>query len=440
MHSHHATLTNLSYFLAGYDPPEVIFTQNMKNEHYQSDGEKQRTLEKWEKAIAKVRTYEIPNEFFIVLERISQLGRMLIERGHLISIGMKWSRGGVDWLAKRLGVAFAKEWRRKFGDGDIDGLDQSIHYIFLQFFYQAAGMYFKRGHPDYPIMMRIINFLARVVSVRCVRFFARLWAMIVGKMPSGCWMTSHGNSWIVIFWFFLFGNMQIARAPLEKRAEMEAQLIDRIILMIVYGDDHILSSDRNETSEYFNTEQFAQWCKTYLNVSLRDVRPDVPFVIEARSGERVTEGIVYLKHFFVRNKRADLGQSKYLPFRPIAEYQMKAVWGRECKDRDIYDFLLSLLGHSYGTYASNFPAYLWLCGAFNHAIKYVETSKGGVPAVLGQVKNRAHTNSDFMKKMRQNDLTIDDISHGFPTWETLVRKNQYDEVYHQSIRNDFVPV
>jgi len=360
--------------------------------------------------------------------------RMMLERGHNISVGMKWSRGGGDKLAERLGVKRGREWQRVFGDGDFDALDQNIHYIFIQLFYWMGGVYFKKDHKDYEIMMRIIKFLAQTVSARLVRFFQHLVAVVVGKMPSGCWMTSHGDSWIVLLWFFIFGIMQILKAPLHKRAYLENCLVVRIIILIVYGDDHILSNDRDETAELFSEEQFMHWCTTYLKVTIRDARSDVPFCVQTRNGYKTSPGIVYLKHFMVRNREVSHGQSYYLPFRDMCDYQIKCVWGKECKDRDIYDFLLSTLGHAYGTYASNYDAYSWLRHAHVAAIdtlgagKYVES--------LGEAMDRGHTNSDFMKKMRQADISMQEIFGGYPTWETLVAKNTYDSAYHEHLRED----
>jgi hypothetical protein len=435
IHSHSATLYSVASFLAGHDPIQSLFTQNFKNEYYTSVGEKQQTVESWEKYLAKVRTYEIPNEFFILLERISQSTRKLLEMGHLISVGMKWSRGGTDHLAERLGVKHGEEWKRIFGDGDISGLDQSIHYIFLQLFYQMAGVFLDKDHPQYSEMMRIIDYVARTVSARVVRFFGKLWALVVGKMPSGCWMTSHGDSWIVLLWFFIFGIMQIMRAAQLEREKMEANLIKRIILMIVYGDDHIQSTDRDETARYFNMTQFAQWCKVYLQVELRDVRRDVAFTVEARNGYKQTQGIVYLKHFNVRNRQVDDKQPNYLPYRNMCDYQVKSVWGRECKDRDIFDFILSLIGHSYGTYASNYDAYLWLQSAYIGSFHVIGED---VEKTLGTVMTRSHTNADFVKKMRQADIRLEDLKNGFPLWSTLVKKNRKDDIYHLHTKNDYL--
>jgi len=301
-----------------------------------------------------------------------------------------------------------------------------------------AGLYFKKDHPQYEEMMRIINFLAKTVAARIVHFFGKLWAIVIGKMPSGCWMTSHGDSWIVALWFYMFGIMQIMKAPPEKRAKMEEALVNRLIMIIVYGDDLIQVTDRDEFSEYFNMSQFAAWCKVYVGAVIRNLRQDCPYVVERRGGYKASDGIVFLRHYNVRNKETSPGQASYLPFRNMCDYQIRAVWGRECKDRDIYDFLLSLLGHAYGTYASNFPAYSWLKHAYVASVNILRNEGVDEKVTLGTAINRSHNNSDFVKKARQADISMEDVMKGFPHWETLVKKNVFDEVYHQHIRDDFV--
>jgi len=349
-------------------------------------------------------------------------------------VGMKWSHGGWDQLAKRLGVIFGKEWKKIFGDGDIKSLDLNIHYIFLQLCYTMSGVFFKKDHKDYAEMMRVIQFLASTISARLVHFFGRLWALVVGKMPSGCWLTSHGNSWIVALWFFIFCVMVIEKAPQHMKEKLEEDMIERIIHILVYGDDSATSTDRNSTAYYINMEQFEKWLKTYLKVEMRDVRADVPLLVHPSGGFHYGQGLVYLKHFGVRNQNDSKDQPYYLPYRDASDYMVRSVWGREAKDRDVYDFMLSLLGHSYGTYASNYYAYLWLQSAFMASVTTVPVNTW--ETTLATVFSRAHTNIDFVKKMRQTGILMADILKGFPTWDCLVSKNVYDPVYHAMFRGD----
>jgi len=96
--------------------------------------------------------------FFIKNERITQTVRKMLEVGEVICIGMKWGKGGYDWMVKKMKVVFGEEWKKIFSDGDIVNLDLSIHYIWLQLMYTLGGIYYKPTHKDFYQMMRAINF------------------------------------------------------------------------------------------------------------------------------------------------------------------------------------------------------------------------------------------------------------------------------------------
>jgi len=228
--------------------------------------------------------------------------------------------------------------------------------------------------------------------------------------------------------------MAIEKAPQHMKEKLEKDMVDRIIHILVYGDDQAISTNRDSTSYYINMDLFEKWLKLYVKVEMRDVRPDVPFLVHPSGGFHKGAGLVYLKHYGVRNKNDSHGQPYYLPYRDAKDYMIRSVWGREAKDRDVYDFMLSLLGHSYGTYASNYLAYVWLQNAFLAAM-------GTVPdqtweTTLANVQGRAHTNIDCIKKSRQAGISMEDIQQGFPTWAYLQKKNIYDPVYHSMIRGD----
>jgi hypothetical protein len=432
IHSHEATINAVIDFLAGDEPIQTIFTQNYKNEQFFSR-DKQARREAWEKFINKIRVYEIPNEFFILLERLSQTTRILLERAHHICIGMKWSRGGAWAFAKKHRMTPGREWKRRAGDGDFEKLDQNLHSLLMNLLYSLALVYFKPGSADYEAMKRMIEFLAETVSARLVRFVGRLWAIVIGKMPSGTWATSHGDSFIVLIWYMIFGIMQIEKMPEHLQDEALARLINLELMMTIYGDDHLGSQDRDEIGLYFSETEFAAWCNTYFGVAIRDLRNDVRYIVRERNGYRKHPGIIFLRQNFVRNKDG-YDETPYLPFREMDEYITKAVHGRETKDRDIFDFILSLLGHSYGTYASNFTAYSWLKNAFTSSV--TNLSEEERTTCLGLIETRCPQDNEFVKKMRQADIAMTDLINGFPRYETLKKKNVYDEIYHSQVRLD----
>jgi len=215
---------------------------------------------------------------------------------------------------------------------------------------------------------------------------------------------------------------------------MEESLIQKVTHVLDYGDDQIQVVDRYNVEKYFSITLFERWLKLYLNVKMRDVRSDVPLLVDPGGGYHKGSGIVFLKHLGIRNRNDDRGQPYYLPYRDRSEFIVKAVWGRETKERDVYDFMLSLLGHAYGSYGSNYFAYVWLKNAFFSAVQLcpLETWEQS----LGTLVDRATSNTDFVKKSRQAGISMDDLKRGFPTWNALQQKNLFSEEYHIHFRTD----
>jgi len=429
VHSHHAVTELVQSFVTDSTPlPPSISTTNMKNEYFHSAGEKQKDEATFKKFRDKARTYEIVDEITVEMERITQSVRALLEKSETssIAIGFKQGRGGIHRMAKKIRVTWQEEYKRAIGDGDVEKLDQSIHYIFLQLFYTMAGVYYKPGSAEYKNLMRVIHEVADRMSVRLVRFFKKQWAIIVGKMPSGAWMTSHGDSWIMALWYYLFIIMQINAAPADQRAAMYEDAIVGLHAFLVYADDSVTANARGFASLRFGYDAFTRWLSHFLSVKTRDVRPDVEFCCAVSEGGMLSnDSLVFLKLYMLRNRRHQSMETKYVPFRPLTEYQLKSVWGREAKDRDIYDFVLSLLGHSYGTHGTNYRAWSWLRSCYVAAMAPMDFTQS-----LATVIDRAYSEDTMTSKIRAAGMSLEDLSNGFPRWDALVSRCKYEPGYH----------
>jgi hypothetical protein len=421
-------------FWTGMQPIPVIFTQSWKTETKYSWVD-QIFTETWEKFVGKARTFEIGNEFFIVQEKVCQTVRMLLERWGGICIGMKWPRGGAHEFAKQFGIEPGLESFNKLGDGDFSALDQTIHYVFLQLFYTMGGVYFDPKGKHYKVMVRILEYVARQISARVVHLCARMWAVVIGKMPTGAWMTAHGNSWIVCLYYYLFCVMQSYKMRPELRERFQLSLMQSYVQAKVYGDDHILKNKRDyEIDAYIGEIQFATWVARYVGATIRDVRTDVPFVSEKGGmGQIKKENIVMLKQFFVRNRSVGHEQADYLPHRAARDFAIRAVWGSTVRKRDIYDIILSTVGHAYGTYASNYHAWVWLKKLHVSATNAIPKEER--ERTLGMLTSRIET-PDHVKRMRQSSITIEQMVGAFPSYELLEEKNRYDPIYHITCKTD----
>jgi len=265
------------------------------------------------------------------------------------------------------------------------------------------------------------------VCSRLTKVFCDLWEILFGKVPSGVLDTSHMDSYIKMLWFFLFCVHTIETAPKHLRRRMMDFFV-RLIFIIVYGDDFLYKKGTSlEYSSFFSGRNYKDWLMKYLGVNLRDLRDGISLCSSVHNGWFVYRGASFLKMHCVMNpyRSEENGQCMFLPFRETREFVMRCFNGREPKNRDILDMLLSSIAHAYGTYASNLDAYNWLSGFFE-ALVY-ENNLHQISA-LEDVVSRLSARD--LKQYRMLGMDLDDIKSGFPKLSTLIKKNIWDEYYH----------
>jgi len=96
---------------------------------------------------------------------------------------------------------------------------------------------------------------------------------------------------------------------------------------------------------------------------------------------------------------------------------VRAINGRETKSRDQIDVLLSIVGHAYGTYASNRDAYDRLYLIYSEILVSLGDKLHDVPRMMEE-----RMTYEDLKKLRQSDITVEQLLDGFPSWDTLVKK------------------
>jgi len=387
--------------------------------------DKQYSDEKWQKFKDKCRVFVIPSSSFVILERLVSKIRMLKERGACIRIGHKWSRGGMDMIAECLGIGLSDCFEALLCDGDVDKFDMRVKAFFVNLYYSSMLVHEDPRSEDYEMKRKIIKQLIKAIVARITQFFGDAWCIQRGGVPSGCYNTSHMDSWVMALYFCLFCVHQILNAPPEHNVLLEEEFI-KIIKLIVYGDDHVYNKGKGLGVTYFSAKLFAKFLAECFDVELRDVRDGIPFCSRESSGWIIGEpGMIFLRHYSVINRNKSKGQSIFLPYRETREYIARAVWGREPKNRDIMDTMLSILGHVYGTHGSNRDAYVSLRLFYKHLNKRVVGS--GIDVSADELIDRVDRHD--IRKMRQHGITIEDLRSGFPTWENLQKRNIFDRGY-----------
>jgi len=406
----------------------VAFNNTGKNEVFFSNT-KQWNADDFAAWKHKCRLFVIPSSIFILLERMVGELRQMLERRGPICVGMKWSKGGMDVIAKKLKIDILNEWLHILVEGDVENFDQSVWERFIDLYFSFGLVYDLPEGPDYQARKRITRMLIRILLTRLTHMFGKIWGFKIGGMPSGIYNTSHGDSWIMCLWFFLFGVFQIANAPKEDKEMLEQALL-WMIAIIVYGDDHVYNMTADpKVQKYFGGKIFVHFMNQHFGVKIRGLRDGISFLSTQKGGLLCHKGMTFCRQQAIMNEHRDVSpkQPRYLPFRENFEFWVRTGWGRDVRVRTPIELMLSCIGHAYGTFASNRIAYDGLFFLYETALAHSYDPKK--EKFLLQEGLKGFGSADF-QEFRRRGVDPSEIINGFPSWETLIKKNEYDEQYH----------
>jgi len=209
----------------------------------------------------KLRPFYILSVFQYLMAAMCLMFRQLVERGRVIKIGINFWFGGATALAMSVGF---DDPNVIFEDGDFKHLDSTIHMILLMLYVTQASVYFNwNGMTDTnaKLLKCFFRVCAERLSIKVTHMFSTIWRVIYGGMPSGAFETSHGDSWIVAFLYFLY-----VRQVMERYPERVSQLRELYRLfrcgIIVYGDDHVLFTHR-DVHDIINETGFARFVAVF---------------------------------------------------------------------------------------------------------------------------------------------------------------------------------
>jgi len=388
--------------------------------------EHQKNTESYLNWINKVRIFVIPTSLFVMMERMVSKPRMFHERRGFIRIGGKWSRGGADILARMLGIFSSNEWKKILVEGDVKNFDQSTIAKMVHAYFSKTLYYEMEDTVPHELRTLMVEWITKNIITRITHMIGQLWAIQQGGVPSGCFNTSHMDSWIMGMYFFLFAYEQISRAPPHERDKLEDALI-RLIFLIVYGDDHAWNKSEDEMVAYwFSGKEFQNFMKVFFDVDVREMKDGLAFLSKVDGWGSITElGLTFLKYQFVKNQEQGKDQPRYLPFRETWEFVIRALIGGKGEERSVVDVVLSVLGHAYGTYASNRAAYDALFCIYKACFQIL--GQGAEEKIKEMLEALPY---DDLRAMRRKGITPQELFAGFPTWQVLVNKNAFDEAYH----------
>jgi len=349
-----------------------------------------------------------------------------LERGKMIKIGLRWWHGGAQKYYYQMQ---GDDPYMRFFDGDFKNFDMRIHRILMELYCICGGIYFdfSRNRPEDRAYKLLLKATIKWLTQRLTHMFGDIWKMIIGCMPSGAWDTSHGDSWICGFLFWLFFELQFELNP-HRRVNMNYYFANGKVHFCCYGDDHNGSSHVGIV-ELINETAFAKFVARIFGMEIQEIRNNVEFLSEPDFGGGLrSRGMVFLQRYFIRRpKHFPDTTAHILPYRPITKYYWKLPF---CANgvRTGMDFLLACCGSAYDTMGTNLVAYEFIRHVFYSVSLVLGVSTAEIRKHYEQRLNDPKER-DFTKIMMKANVTKEDLLNGFPSMEGLIKLNVYDADY-----------
>jgi len=410
-----------------YVPQDAAAQISLKDEAF---NKYQLPREEAERLEYKLRPFYILSLFQLLMAFMVNKFRQTVERGRVIKIGINFWFGGATAFAMSIG---ADDPEIIFEDGDFKHLDATIHMILLMLYVTQAAVYFAwNGMTEQNVLLlrAFLRICSERLSIKVTHIFSTIWRVIYGGMPSGAFETSHGDSWIVAFLYFLY-----IRQVMERHPDRVAQIRELFRLfrcgIVVYGDDHVLYTHR-DLNDIINEAGFARFVAEFWGMSIRDMhRADFFTHPSPYSGQIEVYGIVFLKRYFVlrdavftKNEILTHDISPILPYRPLGALVMKLAYGK-AEEKSIVEYIVSSIGMAYDTQGTNKMAYNFCKHVFQELSLHVD---GNIKQVLVDFMHKIMEEGKdayITRLMRTAAITENDIVRGFPSWLDLISRHRY---------------
>lgn len=399
---------------------DMVFTYSHKGEIFNSFG---MNAEEAARIRNKDRLFKIGFLTGLLVELNLFSLRQKIERGKMIKIGHNWWGGGAQKLFEEM---HGDDPDMCFDDGDVSGFDFSVNRVLLELYFSQAGIYYKfdSRSMDTKVYKNLLRAAIQWITARVTHVFAGVWKLIIGGMPSGLFSTSHGDSWIMGFLFWLFVEYVLERNPGIRRV-FEVYFYNGKIRIIVYGDDHILGIHK-EFHQLINENEFAKFLLKFFDMELRDIKSGASLLSEPNKfGGCKVSGIVFLQRHLILTPDWVKTTSRIVSYKPVWKYIWKIPFSSDNGVRVPVDVLLSCIGNAYDTTGTNRVAYDFLRFVFVFVAMENGIQLRDVPKMYSE-SMKSSVGKDVTKMMRKSGLTLKEMLGGFPSLEELHTRNNYD--------------
>jgi len=376
----------------------------LKQECYNEAGSNYEDLLKFHK---KIRLLWVDNSLGHVTHRLVGEMRQKIERGtknkpSAIYIGRSMWGGG----AHRLAISMKYDSPdHEWGHADFRGLDTTIKAFFLGLMVTEIHRYVDIGQsPDqsYLFLCYLLKYCGINLACKICSYFGDVWRAVVGVMPSGSFITSHGDSWMVLLGWCLFISRVIATHVLGDDIRLAVENGD--YPLCITGDDHVIGY-LIKWKHIVSHKLWVDFMIDFLGFEFRDVEVSRTFLsrVDFESGIAYDKQVVFLKRLFIDVSVLDLGVPNIIHFRESHNARFKMVYG-PLQSRCMYDLLCSSVAFAYESSGVNydlfdFARFLFTC-AERQMRKQDENWEAAYVAYISMsVKVQGHSVTNFCRKL-----------------------------------------
>jgi hypothetical protein len=369
------------------------------------------------KAMAlKTREFFIPDLTHIYMSIMINQKRMLLERNNVIRIGMRWWYGGAEYLYKYLNGDMPN---MIWVDGDIEGLDKHISDWLLMLYCAGVQPYYRKegmSQTDMDFLENLMIYWATNVCAKLVCHVGSFWRYMNGQMYSGGKETSHGDSWIMAFIFYVYCQ-HIMKQNREFEELIMAFLDETFIAIVVYGDDHIWCVP-DVLQRVMNHESWRDFLKLYFRMNLRDAHTYTSLLsVPDDTGRLRVRGPRFLKRHFIRGNDPELAQ--ILPYKEIDESACRMF----TTSFDTPGEMVAVtIGFAWDSMFTNIYMYQLSLDAYR---MYMRMNPLTPQETLIMMERLATTNPRVRRLLRKSGVSKEEF-YSFPTAEALRRRHVLD--------------
>jgi len=311
-----------------------------------AEGEGKAFLESLLKITRKAREFFIPDILTIVLSMVVNWEAQLLTRSRDckgIMIGHSWWHGGMQFFAERHGY---KTPGRFYCSGDSTAYDTSVLDFFLNLYSQSVAVFYDIKDPfSKRFFKAILDEVTTRLSIKITQLIGNIWRIIVGGMPSGDYVTSNGDSWIICFCFFFYYVYQATVDP-DFRKQMHSLFKLCELVMSLYGDDDV-NSGPDSVKKYFSEEKIVPFFKDFFGITLRDWLILTKFLSTPDGLGGLSEKcVVFLQKYAIKTppEFQGPGMPEVVHFRPLMTNVRKFAKGSGDEKTDLDYFLAAITG------------------------------------------------------------------------------------------------